>query len=115
MLAIEAAIWITLLAAPAQPVNMDKLARAVAAAESSGCRSNVALRTNNCHGITRKGKYTEYASTEESYADFKGIWKRGYGGYPTRAKAAKYSSEGAADRWLCHVQRVYFSIPLECI
>lgn len=115
MSALLGVLSVLMLAQPPEPLDMDKLAYAVSVAESSACRSPVAQRLNNCHGIMRKGQYVEFANTAESYAAFKYTWNKSYKRFPDRALAAKYSSESAADTWLCNVRRVYFRFPLICV
>jgi len=113
MLASVAVVW-TMMLSEGKRLDMDRLARAVASAESSGCRSPVALRTNNCHGITLHGEYVQFSSTAESFSMFKRIWAKSYKTFPDHALAARYSSEGAADEWLCNVESVYLSLPHLC-
>lgn len=104
----------TMLALPPQPLDIDKLAYAVSVAESSACTSPVALRQNNCHGLTLRGELQTFENTEQSFAAFKYTWNKSYKRFPDRQLAAKYSSEGAADRWLCHVRRIYYDFPFNC-
>lgn len=115
MSAIIGVLSVLLLSQPPQPLDMDKLAYAVSVAESSACNSPVAKRTNNCHGLMRDSRYIEFENTAQSYASFKYTWRKSYGRFPDRTLAAKYSSEGAADTWLCNVRRIYFRFPLVCI
>lgn len=104
---------VTLMQEP-RPLDIDKLAYAVSVAESSACSSPIALRTNNCHGLTLHGEIQEFESTKQSYEAFKYTWRKSYKRFPDRTLAAKYSSEGAADTWLCNVRRIYFAFPLKC-
>lgn len=95
--------------------DLNKLADAVAVAETSGCTDGTAIKRKNCFGIMRfwlvngvrhrEPKY--YASHAESYADFKRIWRKSYGRFPDRALAVKWTGNDNADTWLANVQRTY--------
>lgn len=92
--------------------DLDKLASAVARAETSGCTKWSALSHNNCFGIMtwdKNGKrsFKRYASHEESFADFKRIWSSYYGWFPTLAMAKKWTGADRAERWLWHVKQFY--------
>ncbi len=115
MSALLGVLAASIMLQPPHPLDLDRLAYAVSVAESSACHSPVAYRTNNCHGIIIKGKYAEFPDTAASYRSFKHTWAKSYKTFPDRKLAAKYSSEGAADRWLCNVRRVYFRFPLHCV
>lgn len=108
---------ILLLIAPAatlaaEPANLDKLAVAVAVAETSNCTTGMALTKNNCHGIMtwasgrRTGRW--FATRAESFAAFKSLWTRLYGGrFPTMADAKRYTGNDRAATWLGIVTAVY--------
>ena len=97
------------VAATPPPVDMDKLALAVATAETSDCTAGVGVSRNNCFGMRlRSGPFRTFASKEESYDAFKEMWPRMYGmRLPTRADAIKYTANPEPDRWLAIVYTVY--------
>lgn len=100
---------------PAGSVDLNKLAYAVGMYETSQCtnpNSPTANARNNCHGImmrTDDGGRTlrTFASTADSAAAFKAIWKGSYGGFPTLAQARTYSGDEMACTWLKNVNRFY--------
>lgn len=93
--------------------DLDKLSRAVAFAETSGCKDGTARKRNNCHGIMcwPNGKRTPctFASHEASHARFKEIWTKSYKAYPTKALAKKWTGNDHPDRWLAAVNQYYYS------
>jgi len=102
---------------PERTVDLNRLAKAVAVAESGWCTSRAARRLNNCHGImtwvsgTRELK--KFNSTEESFAEFKYIWEKSYKYFPDEELAKKWVCGGeakeceAAEEWLANVIRSY--------
>lgn len=94
-------------------VDMDKLAKAVAIAETGGCKDGTAVKRKNCHGImtwdkngVRSPRY--FKSHAESYAAFKDIWSRKYGGrFPTYADAKLWTGGDQTDTWLNNVKYAY--------
>jgi len=49
-----------------------------------------------------------YTTKEESYADFKRIWKKGYGGVmPGMAAASTWTGNDSPSTWLAHVHHYY--------
>lgn len=95
-------------AQPEVQVDLNKLAYAVAQAETSNCTEGVGKTKNNCFGIRRKGAFVSYGSPEESYEDFKNVWSRYYGGLPTIAKARKYTANDKPETWLKIVNHYYY-------
>lgn len=92
----------------AKNVNIVKLARAVAEAETSNCTAGVGRTLNNCFGMRNNGKFLSYASKEESYRAFMDMWLRVYGDtFPTRSIASRYTANDTPDRWLRVVTVVY--------
>lgn len=91
-------------------VDLDKLAKAVARHETASCTLGSA-KYNNCFGVMEwingKRRFKRYASKEESYAHFKKIWAKSYGGMPTLAKAKKYSGNDKSVAWLNNVTKFY--------
>ncbi|MDD4319432.1 MAG: hypothetical protein PHW10_03870 [Candidatus Peribacteraceae bacterium] len=93
-------------------VNLDKLARAVAVAETQNCLTGVGASMNNCHGITECTSsgcgFKEFKSIEESYAHFKAMWVRAYGRrFPTIEDARRYTDNPNPHRWYAVVEDVY--------
>jgi len=89
-------------------LDLDKLARAVAIAETSNCKYAV---VNNCHGIMTwvggERRLKRYASKADSFADFKLLWKRAYQRFPTKTEAVRYTGNDNAARWLAIVTTSY--------
>lgn len=95
-------------------LDYDKLFHAVSVAESGGCTSNIAKRTNNCCSImawTKSGKrYVRvYPSVEANKAAFIALWKKHYKIFPTPALAKKYTGGDNAARWLATVKQHYYN------
>lgn len=90
------------------PLDVARLCRAIAVAETSNCTKGSALSNNNCHGITkRSGGYVRYENHAQSFAACEDLWKRKYVRYPDLKLAAKWSSPGAAETWLKNVNAAY--------
>ncbi|MDB4978960.1 MAG: hypothetical protein JWM56_1146 [Candidatus Peribacteria bacterium] len=92
----------------ASHVNIQKLAHAVAVAETSDCTTGTGRsHLNNCFGIRGKNGFVKFASKEESYAYFEEMWLRKYCDcFPTLAHARRYSAEEGTS-WLHRVTVVY--------
>ena len=89
-------------------VDLDKLARAVAMAETGGCTKGTGLSKNNCHWIksgntykckSPKGTMCHFDTKEESYIAFKVIWARWYKTLPTIKQATVWTGADKADHW----------------
>jgi len=93
--------------------DLDKLSRAVAFAETGGCKDGTARGRNNCHGIMcwPKGKRTpcSFKSFEASHARFKEIWTKSYKAYPNTKLASKWTGNDHPNRWLVAVNQYYNS------
>ena len=96
-------------------VDLDKLARAVAFAESASCKN---AWKNNCHGIKsgntypckqKKGEMCQFSDTAESTRAFKVIWGKWYKTFPTRKQALAWTGGDKTDIWLDHVTNYYKS------
>ena len=93
--------------------DIDRLAYAVAMAETGDCTTGVGATKNNCHGIVRDGEYVTYATPAESYAAFKYTWSRRYSECPTMQDALvyvhghKYKPEHDPSDWLRTVKKLY--------
>lgn len=89
-------------------VDIEKLAYAVSIAETSHCTAGTGRTHNNCFGIRRGGDFVTYASSEESFEDFKSMWLRSYGNHlPTLADAQRYTA-GEGTEWLKTVTSMYY-------
>jgi hypothetical protein len=99
-------------------VDLDKLAYAVAMAETKDCTTGIGPKYLNCFGIKSGGtapcsaigrsRFCIYNSKEESYEAFKIIWTKVYGGgYPTRAQAERWTGKDRVDNWLRIVNQYY--------
>ena len=97
--------------------DIDKLAYAVAMAETKNGTLGYGKSHNNAFGI-KKGntvpcetvgfrKMCKFDSIEDSYAAFKKIWGKWYGGFPNRAKAATWTGNDNPDTWLRTVSFYY--------
>ena len=77
-------------------LNYEKLFKAVSIAESSGCTSPVAKRTNNCVSIMgwKNGKrfVRKFASVEENKKEFIALWKKSYKKFPDLQLAKCYTN-----------------------
>ena len=94
-------------------VNLNKLALAVAVAETENCTTGTGVSKNNCHGIfqcTAGGcAPIHFASKEDSFRAFKSLWMRSYGNrFPTIADARRYVGSDAVE-WYQTVVEVYNS------
>jgi|GEM_PF-4288868 len=91
--------------------DIDALAYAVAVAETGNFTKGSGVSKLNGFGIMYwpNGVRTlkTYSSKEESIADFKRIWQKSYGGFPTRAMAVKWTGNDNADTWLYNVTIAY--------
>lgn len=95
--------------------HMDRLAHAIAVAETGDCTTGMGATKNNCFGIMewpawnnykRVGK--TYNSKAEAYDDFKRIWTQYYGSrYPTWNDAVKWTGNNNPTTWLNNVKSAY--------
>lgn len=107
----------------AQPLaDLDRLAKAVAVAETSGCTDGTALKRNNCHGIMcwdKEGvRYPCYfPSHAASFTTFKKTWTKPtlpyQGKFPDIALASTYTGADHTDTWLCNVYRSYYGVTIK--
>lgn len=96
-------------------VDLDKLAYAVAMAETKNCTVGVGKSQLNCFGIRNgntapckkeKNRFCVYDDPKESYEAFKIIWERWYGGLPNIQKAKKWTATQPHE-WLANVLHIY--------
>lgn len=97
--------------------DLDKLAYAIAMAETKDCQLGYGAMYSNCFGIKRgsivpcetgKNNMCIFANKDESYRAFKKIWAEGYGGgFPTYAMAATWTGNDHPDSWLKNVSFHY--------
>lgn len=93
------------------PVDIDRLAVAVAHAETSNCSKGVAVTHNNCFGIRRGGKFVKYQSKEESFEDFRRTWQTYYVTFPTLKMADIWTGGDKPREWLNIVTSKYNESP----
>lgn len=97
------------------PVNYDKLCRAIAVAETSGCTDGTAIKRKNCHGIMAWDKngnrfpryFKSHADSQKMCID---IWKRAYKHFPDISLAKKWTGNDKAQTWLSIVTAKYYSL-----
>lgn len=98
--------------------DIDRLAYAVAMAETKNGTLGYGKTHNNAFGI-KKGntvpcqtvgarKMCKFDSIEDSYAAFKKIWSKWYGGFPTKRSAAIWTGNDNPDSWLRIVTHYYY-------
>lgn len=98
-------------------LDLDKLAKAVAFAETASCTDGTGKRRNNCFGIMRfwldengkrhrEPKY--YKTKADSFKDFKRIWATHYKVVPGVREAHKWTGSDNQDTWLCNVHSKYY-------
>jgi len=92
-------------------LDLDKLAYAVAQAETGDCTKGAGVSKNNCFGImewsTGTRQLKAYNTKAESYEDFKRIWEKSYKIYPTTAEAKKWTGNDSPETWLFNVNYYY--------
>jgi len=94
-----------------EALDLDKLAYAVAMAETKDCTTGTG-KYNNCHGImawdAQGNRYPRrFNSKEESYEYFKKLWVKNYGGFPTISQAVSYVGNDSPGTWLYNVTYYY--------
>lgn len=98
--------------------HIDKLAYAVAMAETKNCTLGYGKMYNNCIGLKNgsiapckrigNNNMCIYDKPEDSIAAFKEVWIKGYGGgYPTKRMAAVWTGNDRPDNWLANVKYYY--------
>jgi hypothetical protein len=92
--------------------DLDRLAIAVSYAETGGCADGTALKRRNCFGIMSWSKngqrYPRYFKTqEESFAEFKRIWRNYYRRFPDMKLAMKWTGSDNTEHWLNIVRTIY--------
>lgn len=88
-------------------VDLNRLARAVAVAETSGCSRGTGITHLNCFGIRENGAFVKFDSHAASFESFKWNWTKSYGGFPTIEDARKWTGSDSAESWLSHVKANY--------
>ena len=97
--------------------DLDRLARAVAIAETGNCTKGYGKTYNNCFWIKNgktapcpkigKSKMCIYEKPEDSYKAFKIIWSKWYKTHPNLISAQRWTGHDNAVRWLSHVNLHY--------
>ena len=96
-------------------VDYDKLCKAIAVAETSGCTDGTAIKRKNCHGImawdSQGNRYPRYfKSHAESQAACIALWKRAYVHFPDIKLATKWTGGDNSKIWLSIVKSKYNSL-----
>jgi hypothetical protein len=100
------------------PTDLDKVAYAVAMAETHNCTLGYGKEYNNCFGIKNgntapcpeigRNRMCIYERPEQSYEAFKKIWVKWYGGgLPTWAGAQKWTGNSNPSSWIKNVKYYY--------
>lgn len=102
---------------PKTNFDIDKLALAVAKAETGNCTTGYWVTHNNCHWIksgntypckTRSGsRMCVFKDTEESFTAFKVIWGKWYKKMPNLVSANAWTGKDRAVTWLYNVNHHY--------
>lgn len=87
--------------------DIDKLAHAIAIAETGDCTKGVGPAHNNPVGIRRNGRFEKYNSCEEGLEDFKRVWSKNYGRFPTLSDAKRWTGNDSPITWLNNVTNSY--------
>ena len=97
--------------------DLDRLARAVAMAETGNCTKGYGKTYSNCFWIKSgktapcpkvgKNKMCIYEKPEDSYKAFKVIWAKWYKWHPNLISAQRWTGHDNAVRWLSHVNHHY--------
>lgn len=97
--------------------DLDKLAYAIAMAETRDCELGYGAMYSNCFGLkngsivpckTGKNNMCIFSSKDEAYNAFRKVWTQGYGGgFPTYAMAATWTGNDHPDSWLKNVSFHY--------
>ena len=91
------------------PLDINRLAHAVAIAETGNCTTGVGITHTNCFGIRYGGKWQKYDSPDDSYTDFKRIWLKSYKTFPTLQQAARWTGNDRVVTWRNRVKLLYLS------
>jgi hypothetical protein len=94
-----------------KPVDLDKLAYAVAMAETGNCTKGSAISNKNCFGIMEwpngKRQLKTYKDIKDSFKEFKEIWKDHYKTFPDYEMAKLWTGNDRPDTWLKAVTQYY--------
>lgn len=98
-------------------VDLDRLAKAVAIAETTNCTKGYGVTHNNCFWIKHwntvpcpwvpKWAMCKFKTKEESFEAFKTIWGRWYKTYPTYEQAHRWTGWDRVYNWLNIVKANY--------
>lgn len=100
-------------------VDLDKLSRAIAWAETHDCQLGYGKMYANCFGLKNgsiapcekigQNNMCIYDTPEESYQAWKRVWRYGYGNrFPTYRDAQVYTGNDRPDSWLSNVEAKYY-------
>lgn len=88
--------------------DLNKLARCVAQHETANCTLGSGT-LNNCFWIKRNGRFERYDRPDDSYADFKQLWKKWYKKFPDHILANRYAGGDRVNEWLNNVSNCYLT------
>lgn len=101
----------------AEKVDMKKLAKAIAMAETLDCTKWYWKQYNNCFGIKNgntapckkvgRNRMCIYDKKEDSYKAFEKVWTTWYKTFPTPKQASIWTGADHADTWLKNVEHHY--------
>lgn len=101
-------------------LEIDKLAYAIAMAETKNCTLGYGEMYNNCFGIKSgntapcknvgQNRMCIYDHPEESYTAFRKIWQTWYKGFPTTEMASRWTGSDRPDSWLRNVRYYYNNV-----
>lgn len=105
---------------PNVSLDLNKLAKAVAWAETHDCQLGYGSMYSNCFGIKNgsiapcakvgNNRMCVYNAPHESYEAFYKIWQLGYGGqFPSYAAAQSWTGNDRPDTWLANVTEHYYT------
>jgi hypothetical protein len=80
-------------------IDYDKLANAIAFAETDHCNDGTARKRNNCVGIRSHGQAVYFASQAQSIEAAKQLWMKSYKLYPTTVVTYQGKKESLAQIW----------------
>lgn len=90
-----------------QELDVPKLCRAIAVAETSNCTKGTALTHSNCFGIKENGKFVHFSSKAQSFKSCEWNWKKHYKVFPTIVEARKWDGNTRSEDWLRIVTEKY--------
>jgi len=100
-----------------EPTDLDKVAYAVAMAETKNCTLGYGKEYNNCFGIKNgntapcdkigRNRMCIYERPEQSYEAFKKIWVTHYKIFPNLKMAQRWTGNSNPSSWIKNVKYYY--------